>query len=100
MSISPPPDDAPLAEDRPEVASELLDLRDKPPEPLAPSPQALGVWELAWPTIVAGGMQTMVRWVDLKMVGSLGVEAVAGVAAGAVTGRCAACERGGRCLLL
>ena len=82
MSISPPPDDAPELEDRPELASELLDLRDKPPEPLAPSPQALGVWELAWPTILAGAMQTAVRWVDLKMVGTLGVEAVAGVAAG------------------
>ncbi|MBW2282222.1 MAG: MATE family efflux transporter [Deltaproteobacteria bacterium] len=76
MSTSPPPDD------RPELASELLDLREKPPEPLAPSPQALGVWELAWPTIVAGALQTLVRWVDLKMVGDLGVEAVAGVAAG------------------
>lgn len=66
----------------PEIASPLLDLREKPPEPLAPSPQALGIWELAWPTIVAGAMQTLVRWIDLKMVGDLGVEAVAGVAAG------------------
>jgi putative MATE family efflux protein len=66
----------------PEIASPLLDLRDKPPEPLAPSPQALGIWELAWPTIVAGAIQTLVRWVDFKMVGDLGVEAVAGVAAG------------------
>jgi putative MATE family efflux protein len=82
VSISSPPDDAPEIEDRPEIASDLLDLRDKPPEPLAPSPQALGVWELAWPTIIAGAMQTMVRWVDLKMVGDLGIEAVAGVAAG------------------
>ena len=68
--------------DTPELASELLDLRDKPPEPLAPSPQALGVWELAWPTIVASATQTLVRWADLKMVGDLGVEAVAGVSAG------------------
>lgn len=82
MSISSPPDDAPEPEDRPELASDLLDLRDRPPEPLAPSPWAIGVWELAWPTIVAGALQTLVRWVDLKMVGDLGVEAVAGVAAG------------------
>ena len=74
------PPDEPL--DAPELASDMLDLREKPMEPLAPSPQALGVWDLAWPTIVAGAMQTMVRWVDLKMVGDLGVEAVAGVAAG------------------
>ena len=67
--------------DEPELASDLLDLREQPPEPLAPSPQALGIWELAWPTVLAGAMQTLVRWVDLKMVGDLGVEAVAGVAA-------------------
>ena len=76
-----PQTDAEARAERPELASDLLDLRDKPPEPLAPSPQALGIWELAWPTIVAGAMQTMVRWVDFKMVGDLGVEAVAGVAA-------------------
>lgn len=76
------PPDADARADSPELASDLLDLRDKPPEPLAPSPQALGIWELAWPTIVAGAMQTMVRWVDFKMVGDLGVDAVAGVAAG------------------
>jgi putative MATE family efflux protein len=76
VSISDP------STDRPEIASGLLDLRDKPAEPLAPSPQALGVWELAWPTILAGALQTGVRWVDLKMVGDLGVEAVAGVSAG------------------
>ncbi len=74
--------DAEARLDSPELASELLDLRDRPLEPLAPSPQALGIWKLAWPTIVAAAMQTLVRWVDLKMVGDLGVQAVAGVAAG------------------
>jgi putative MATE family efflux protein len=72
----------PDTEDTPEVASELLDLREKPPEPLAPSPQALGVWELAWPTIAAMLTQTLVRWADVKMVGSLGREAVAAVTGG------------------
>jgi putative MATE family efflux protein len=72
----------PDTEDAPEVASELLDLREKPPEPLAPSPQALGVWELAWPTIAAMLTQTLVRWADVKMVGSLGREAVAAVTGG------------------
>ena len=74
-----------MRDDRPEVpeiASELLDLREKPAEPLAPSPHALGVWELAWPTILAALTQTLVRWVDIKMVGSLGTEAVAAVGAG------------------
>lgn len=75
--MSQSPDD-----DSPELASSLLDLRDKPPEPLAPSPQALGVWELAWPTIAAAMLQTLVRWADIKMVGTLGREAVAAVAAG------------------
>ncbi|MFQ5699883.1 MAG: MATE family efflux transporter [Myxococcota bacterium] len=75
--MTQPPED-----DSPELASSLLDLRDKPPAPLAPSPQALGVWELAWPTIAAAMLQTLVRWADIKMVGALGREAVAAVAAG------------------
>lgn len=66
----------------PEVASDLLDLRDKPPEPLAASPQALGVWELAWPTIVSFATQTAVRWADFAMVGSLGTDALAAVGLG------------------
>jgi len=66
----------------PEVASKLLDLRDKPPEPLAASPQALGVWELAWPTIVSFATQTAVRWADFAMVGSLGTDALAAVGLG------------------
>ncbi len=69
-------------EERPEIASELLDLREKPPEPLAVAPQALGVWELAWPTIVAFGAQTMVRFADFAMVGSLGPDALAAVGLG------------------
>ncbi len=66
----------------PEIASELLDLRDKPPEPLAASPQALGVWELAWPTIISFATQTAVRWADFAMVGSLGTDALAAVGLG------------------
>ena len=61
----------------PELASDLLDLRDKSPEPLAPSPQALGVWELAWPTIISFATHTTVRWADFAMVGSLGTDALA-----------------------
>lgn len=73
---------APLPEEAPELASRLLDLRDKPPEPLSPSPQALGVWELAWPTILSLLIHTLVRWVDFAMVGSLGPEALAAVGIG------------------
>ena len=68
-------------EDKPELASPLLDLRERSPSALAPTPQSLGIWELAWPTIVASALQTMVRWADFMMVGDLGVEAVAGVGA-------------------
>jgi putative MATE family efflux protein len=79
----PPPDRARGSEEeRPELASALLDLREKPPEPLAPSPQALGVWELAWPTMASLFTQTLVRWADIAMVGDLGTEAVAAVTGG------------------
>jgi putative MATE family efflux protein len=74
-------DPAPL-EEHAEIASELVDLHDELPEPLAPSPESLGVWELAWPTIAASLLQTLVRWVDVKMVGDLGRDAVAAVSAG------------------
>lgn len=59
-----------------------VDLREKPPEPLAPAPVALGVWELAWPTIVSFGAQTLVRFADFAMVGSLGPDALAAVGLG------------------
>ena len=67
--------------EKPELASPLLDLRERAPSALAPPPQSLGIWELAWPTIVASVLQTMVRWADFMMVGDLGVDAVAGVGA-------------------
>ena len=72
---------APLApaEDAPELGSDLVDVYEEGGSPPAPSPQALGVFELAWPTILAFFTQTMVRVVSLLMVGSLGQDAVAGV---------------------
>jgi len=72
----------PAPDDRPELSSALVDLRDKPPEPLAVAPAALGVWELAWPTIVSFGAYTLVRAVDFAMVGSLGPDALAAVGLG------------------
>jgi putative MATE family efflux protein len=60
----------------------LVELHDEIAEPLAPSPESLGVWQLAWPTIAASLLQTLVRWVDVKMVGDLGRDAVAAVSAG------------------
>lgn len=77
--------DAGGPENTPDTASVLLDLRDKPPEPLAPSPQALGVWELAWPTMASLLTQTAVRWADFVMVGSLGPAALAAVGLGGQT---------------
>jgi putative MATE family efflux protein len=42
----------------------------------------LGVWELAWPTMISYATNTLVRWADLIMVGPLGREALAGVGLG------------------
>src|SRR5262245_13172448 len=65
--------------DAPELGSDLVDVYEEGSSPPAPSPQALGVFELAWPTILAFFTQTMVSVVSLFMVGSLGQDAVAGV---------------------
>lgn len=57
---------------------------DRPrPFPDAPRPtDTLGVWALAWPTIVGFGAQTFVRFADFVMVGGLGPEALAAVGLG------------------
>lgn len=47
-----------------------------------PSAPSLGVWALAWPTIVGFGAQTLVRFADFVMVGGLGPEALAAVGLG------------------
>ena len=65
--------------DAPELGSDLVDVYEEAGGPPAASPQALGVFELAWPAILAFGTQTLVRVVSLFMVGSLGQDAVAGV---------------------
>ena len=39
----------------------------------------LGVWELAWPTMLSFALQTAVGFVDFVIVSSLGTEAVAAV---------------------
>lgn len=41
-----------------------------------------GVWELAWPTMTAFALQTVVGLVDMLFVAQLGTEAVAGVGIG------------------
>ena len=71
--------DRPAAADAPELGSDLVDVYEEAAGPPGASPQALGVFELAWPTILAFGTQTLVRVVSLLMVGSLGESAVAGV---------------------
>jgi len=51
--------------------------------PSARPPAApLGVWSLAWPTIISYATHTLVRWTDLIMVGPLGREALAAVGLG------------------
>jgi len=55
------------------------------PEPHADAASrsgSLGVWALAWPTIVGFGAQTLVRFADFVMVGGLGPEALAAVGLG------------------
>src|SRR6185295_7706086 len=42
----------------------------------------IGVWQLAWPTVVANLLQSTVGLVDIKVVGSLGPSAVAAATAG------------------
>jgi putative MATE family efflux protein len=42
----------------------------------------MGVWQLAWPTVVANLLQSTVGLVDIKVVGSLGPSAVAAATAG------------------
>jgi putative MATE family efflux protein len=69
----------PVAADEPELGSDLVDVYEEGAGPPTPSPQTLGVFELAWPTILAFGTQTLVRVVSLGMVASLGESAVAGV---------------------
>ena len=77
--LEPVPAPAAAAIDAPELGSDLVDVFEEGGSPPAPSPQALGVWKLAWPTILAFFTQTLVRVVSMVMVASLGQEAVAGV---------------------
>jgi putative MATE family efflux protein len=42
----------------------------------------MGVWQLAWPTIVSYATHTLARWADLMMVGPLGKDALAAVGLG------------------
>ena len=44
--------------------------------------RAVGIWELAWPAILANLLQSLVGLVDIKIVGSLGPAAVAATATG------------------
>ncbi len=48
----------------------------------SPSAVKLGVWQLAWPTIISYATHTLVRWADLIMVGPLGRDALAAVGLG------------------
>jgi len=66
----------------PELASDLVDFSEEAASPPSVSPAALGVWELAWPTILSFLSQTLVRWVSFAMVGGLGADALAAVGIG------------------
>jgi len=64
-----------MSEDAPKPAPSI----DESP---SVSPEQLGVWALAWPTIVSFGAQTFVRFADFAMVGGLGPDALAAVGLG------------------
>jgi len=69
-------------ETRAELASDLVDLYEEGSSPPAASPASLGVWDLAWPTILSFMTQFAVRWVNFAMVGDLGADALAAVGIG------------------
>lgn len=46
------------------------------------APAPLGIWQLAWPAIVGNLLASLVGFVDIKIVGSLGAPAVAAVTTG------------------
>jgi putative MATE family efflux protein len=50
--------------------------------PTPSSPPSLGIWQLAWPAILANLLHALVGLVDIKIVGSLGAPAVAAVTTG------------------
>jgi len=56
--------------------------REERAGPGTTAPATLGVWDLAWPTIVSFGAQTFVRFADFAMVGGLGPDALAAVGLG------------------
>ena len=66
----------------PELASDLVDIYEEGSSPPSVSPAALGVWELAWPTILSFLTQSLVRWVSFAMVGNLGADSLAAVGLG------------------
>jgi len=66
----------------PELASDLVDVYEEGSSPPSTSPASLGVWELAWPTILSFLTQSLVRWVSFAMVGKLGADALAAVGIG------------------
>ena len=66
----------------PELASDFVDVYEEGSSPPSASPAALGVWELAWPTILSFLTQSLVRWVSFAMVGQLGADALAAVGIG------------------
>lgn len=53
-----------------------------PVAPAAPARGIPGIWQLAWPSILANLLHALVGIVDIKIVGSLGAPAVAAVTTG------------------
>ena len=56
-------------------------VRDSETESVPDKPQS-GIWELAWPAILGNLLYAVIGIVSIKIVGSLGAEAVAAVTTG------------------
>ena len=81
LSGATQPAGRPVTETDPALAADAPPLGHEVAEAPALGP-APGVWQLAWPSILANLMASLVGFVDTKIVGSLGASAVAAVTTG------------------
>jgi Na+-driven multidrug efflux pump len=56
--------------------------KDSFPDSQEPAPIQLKIWELAWPSILGNLLFSIIGIISIKIVGSLGSEAVAAVTTG------------------
>ncbi len=64
------------------IETEATKSIDADPGSAVPEKLQLGIWELAWPAILSNLMFSVIGIISIKIVGSLGAEAVAAVTTG------------------